>query len=496
MVLAREPVRVTPLNGLRLALIMAYFVVVGLLLIAFPFVSTLAHRDVFDDLSTAVWRLLQEVGFVLPLLAFVCGVLLLQLARRLSTRHIGAARWARSILFWLMIAGALLVGRAVLIQAPLLPWVLFVGASALVYLLINYTTFRGDEDVSQQNTRTAWNLLVPSLIIFLFLGGWALEQVFITSLTNQNFTATREADFVGLNNYAELLGIRLDSIECIHDDTGECITEERGGERVAVYPNPRGVLGENYRAYGYRPVAEFDVIGMRLIISARDQIFFEAVLTSLTFTVFAVTFQLLLGFVIASVLAAKFRGGGLLRLALLIPLAIPTLIAAQFWLVMLDDSAAGALNSVLLNFGFIEQPQAWLINPLWQLPALILVIVWKETPAMALLLLPGLVSIPAEIYEAAGVDGMNAWQRFRFITLPMMRPYIGIAVLLRTMISLRVFDIFDLLTGGTPHSMATYAQQILTVDNRLGQASAISMTIFVIILFFTIIYLRVLRLDD
>jgi trehalose/maltose transport system permease protein len=181
---------------------------------------------------------------------------------------------------------------------------------------------------------------------------------------------------------------------------------------------------------------------------------------------------------------------------MLIPLAIPTLIATQFWDVMFTEDATGVINSILISLGVMKQPNAWLLDPDLQIPALILVIVWKETPGMALLLLPGLLSISKETYEAAEVDGLNRFQRFLYITLPLMRPTIGVALVLRTMVTLRVFDVFDILLGRLRFSMSTYAFETLTLRQQLGYSSAISVTIFLIILVFTVIYVRTLRIDE
>jgi trehalose/maltose transport system permease protein len=214
------------------------------------------------------------------------------------------------------------------------------------------------------------------------------------------------------------------------------------------------------------------------------------------YTVGAITLQLTFGMFIALVLASKIRGIGYLRLAMLVPLAIPTLIATQFWDVMLHEDTTGLINSVLLNLNLIGEPQAWLRDPSLQIPSVMLVIVWKETPGMALLLLPGLLSISKEVYEAAQVDGLNRVQRFLRITLPLMRPTIGVALVLRTMVTLRVFDVFDIMLGRLRLSMATYAYSVLTPGQELGYSSAISVTIFVIILIFTMIYVRAMRLDE
>jgi len=361
--------------------------------------------------------------------------------------------------------------------------------------------FRGDEDVTAIRTRTAWNLLAPTLLVFLAIGISPLEQVFIRSLTNERFASSAEVEFIGLNNYAQLLGMRLDEIPCSTDEiTGECLTElDDNGNIVTVYPSSRRYLSDNidgYRSRDYRPMDEIHIFGTRYTISARDSEFIQAFVSSVIYTVVAIGLQLVIGMFMAMVLTSRLRGMTLMRVALLVPLAVPTLIATQFWDVMLLPNEAGVANNFLLQLGLINEPQRWLLEPSLQLPSVIIVIVWKETPSMALLLLPGLLNISPELYQAASVDGANRWQQFWRITMPMMRPTIGVALVLRTMVMLRVFDVFEILLERREFSMATYAYDVLLQRQEFGYSSAVSVMIFFIILIFTVIYMRSLRIDE
>ncbi|PJF23743.1 MAG: ABC transporter permease, partial [Phototrophicales bacterium] len=111
--------------------------------------------------------------------------------------------------------------------------------------------------------------------------------------------------------------------------------------------------------------------------------------------------ELVLGLFIAMVINSRFPGRGVMRAAMLVPWAIPTVVSAKLWDVMLRDNASGVINQLLLSIGAIQSSQAWLANPSLQIPALIAVDVWKTTPFMALILLAGLQTIPSDIYEAA-----------------------------------------------------------------------------------------------
>jgi trehalose/maltose transport system permease protein len=145
-----------------------------------------------------------------------------------------------------------------------------------------------------------------------------------------------------------------------------------------------------------------------------------------------------------------------------------------------------------MGVGLIDRSQAWLANTDLQLPAIVAVDVWKTTPFMALILLAGLQVIPSDIYEAADVDGAGRFRRFFSITLPLLRPTIAVALVFRTLDAVRVFDVFQVLLGRQRLSMATYNYEALVSNQQFGYASAIGVVIFVIILIFTVIYVRAL----
>jgi trehalose/maltose transport system permease protein len=511
----REPAN-TFLDKLQIETVAGLFMILGCGAFAALFTSILSHPALQIgelELPRVIWRFLQHFGVIRPLLIMAAGFLLIRLGLRLRTRYIGAARWGQNILIWLLLLTGIAAlqslftntgGRAfdlVILTEGLrqaFPWLLFGGMFAAAYwtLASHKALYVGDEHIEEQSARRAWTLLVPTLTIFVVIAVSPLEQVFIASLTDARFADSQTPQFIGLENYSRLLGFRIDPLDCQRGDNGLCLTEMQDGIEQIVYPNPRGVLGDEYRQQRFREFTSFNLNGVHYVVSARDVEFLSAALNSLIYTVAAIFFQLTLGMFIAMLLASRMKGIGYLRVAMLIPLAIPTLIATQFWDVMFTEDATGVINSILMSLNVIQEPQAWLLKEHLQIPAVVLVIVWKETPGMALLLLPGLLAISKEVYEAAQVDGLNRVQRFLQITLPMMRPTIGVALVLRTMVTLRVFDVFDIMLGRTRYSMSTYAYNTLTPGQELGYSSAISVTIFLIILVFTVIYMRTLRIDE
>ncbi len=499
----------------QVEIIAGVFFILGIAAFAFLFliISTNPYITGSDSSEPFAWRFIQSVGIIRPLLILAASVLLFSLGLRLRTHDIGAARWARLVLIWLLVIVGVVIVYSIITKSntmsldqiliPLLPVIVVELLLVLVYLLVQWSMplFKGDEHIHAQTTRKAWNLLVPTLLIFFAIAISPLEQVFVRSLTNEKFASSETINYIGFDNYSELLGLRVDTIPCELADDGSCLqvpVEDGSGKTEIAYPSLRDHLGDDYREVrrNYRDVATFDFLGNRYVLSARDSQFFDAIVTSIVYTFFAIFLQLTIGMFMALVLASRLRGITLMRLAMLVPMAIPTLIATQFWDVMLHPDKTGLINSFLLDLGLIAEPQSWLLTSYLQVPALILVIVWKETPTFALLILPGLLGISPEIYQAASIDGANKFQQFFRITLPMLRPVIGVALILRTMVTLRVFDVFEIMVDPPRFSMATYAYQNLIQEQKLGYASAISVVIFFIALIFTIFYMRSLRIDE
>lgn len=135
---------------------------------------------------------------------------------------------------------------------------------------------------------------------------------------------------------------------------------------------------------------------------------------------------------------------------------------------------------------------AFLSQPAWQLPALIMVDVWKTTPFMALLLLAGLQLIPDELYEAARMDGAGSLRQFTSITMPLLKPAMAVALVFRTLDALRVFDLFQVMLAQSRYSMASYNYYQLIGNRAMGKASAIGVIMFVFIFIFAVLYIRLL----
>lgn len=229
-----------------------------------------------------------------------------------------------------------------------------------------------------------------------------------------------------------------------------------------------------------------------------DPRFWEAMGHTLLFTVSSVGLELVLGLILALALNRAYRGRGLVRAAVLIPWALPTVVAALLWRFMFD-SEAGIANAVLMDVGLMEQPFVWFIHTVGAWVPVILSDVWKMTPFVALLLLAGLQSIDASLYEAARIDGASRWQQFRHVTLPLLKPAILVALVFRTLDAFRVFDLIYVMTGGGPGTstepIALYTFNSLLQNLRFGFGSALSVIVFLFTFGLAFLYIRLLGAD-
>ena len=172
----------------------------------------------------------------------------------------------------------------------------------------------------------------------------------------------------------------------------------------------------------YRQVTQFNLFGTQYVLGATDPDFIRAIWDTLVFAVATVFLELVLGMIVALIVNANFTGRSLMRAIILVPWAIPTAVSSQMWAFMFQPNRTGFFNTVLWYLGLGNGEIPFLSDPALQLPAMIVIDVWKTTPFMALLLLAGLQLIPADIYEAADVDGAGASaQAFSSSTLPLLQ---------------------------------------------------------------------------
>jgi len=281
------------------------------------------------------------------------------------------------------------------------------------------------EEFGNPERRTAYYMVLPSLLIILIVAFFPILYGFVLSLTDS--TISGFGSFVGLENYVEMF---------------------------------------------------------------QDTDFLEGLSNTVIFTMASVTLEFFIGLGIALAINRAFRGRGLVRAAVLVPWAFPTVIAAVMWRLMFQNQV-GIIQYAADTLGIISEPI--LSSRTLLLMGAILVDVWKTTPFVALLLLAGLQVIPAEVYEAARVDGANWMQRFFRITLPLLKGAILVAVLFRTLDAYRVYDLFWVMGNRELASLSTYVYEGVRISQlQFGPGNAAAVFIFVTAFLIALFFIRVL----
>jgi multiple sugar transport system permease protein len=230
-----------------------------------------------------------------------------------------------------------------------------------------------------------------------------------------------------------------------------------------------------------------------------DQFFLSALAHTLVYAAIALTIEFLLGLGLALLLDSQIRARNIFRVLLLVPLMLAPVVVGVIWRLMLNSNF-GAVNATLKSFGVNTDLLTWTASPKLAMASVIIADVWQWTPFMFLILLAGLQAIPQEPYEAALVDGSSPWQTFRHVTLPLLKPAILIALLLRTMDLLRVFDHIFILTEGGPgfatETLSLYIYRTAFRFSNFGYAAAMSFVLLLITNIISLAYIRMLRAQD
>jgi multiple sugar transport system permease protein len=201
---------------------------------------------------------------------------------------------------------------------------------------------------------------------------------------------------------------------------------------------------------------------------------------------------------LAVLLNQKLRGVGVLRTAFFFPYVTSLVAVAVVWNMLLSPDV-GPVNQLLRHLG-VSHPPGWTTSTTWSLPALILASVWRDMGYYMVLFLAGLQTIPAELYEAARIDGAGAWQRFRYVTLPGLRPTTFFVLVMLTISSFKVFDLVQVMTEGGPGRSSLVLSQLIfregITQGRFGYSSAISLALFAICLVITLIQFQFQRRSE
>jgi multiple sugar transport system permease protein len=285
----------------------------------------------------------------------------------------------------------------------------------------------------QREQRQAWVLLAPMIIVMLLLTAWPLLRTIWLSFTDAALIGSGETPgWIGLENY---------------------------------------------------------------VYALTDPDFQTSILRTLYFTVVSVAFEGVIGVLVALLLNQKFAGRNVLRVLVILPWALPTIVNAMMWRLNFNPDY-GSINALLTQLGVIDGYRSWLGSPDSALNAVMFADIWKNYPLVTLLVLAALQSIPDDLFEAARLDGASAWRRFRAITFPAIVAPLGVALVLRTIDAFKIFDIIYVMTRGGPvdstKTLSFFVYQESFSYLRAGSGAAYAMLMTLMCALLITIYLLML----
>ena len=225
----------------------------------------------------------------------------------------------------------------------------------------------------------------------------------------------------------------------------------------------------------------------------QDEVLRTSIINTLLFTVLCLVFQFIIGFMLALFFNRKFSSAKPVRGLLMMPWMIPITITALIFKFMFSSNV-GIINQALMGIGAINTPIDWLTQPATAMIALIIANVWIGIPFNMILISTGLTTIPAELYESAGIDGANRFQTFWKITVPMLKPTIGSVLILGFIYTFKVFDLVYVMTGGGPvnstQMLSTYSYKLSFDLFKYSQGAATANILFIILFIVSLVYLK------
>lgn len=265
---------------------------------------------------------------------------------------------------------------------------------------------------------------------------------------------------------------------------------------TVLFPILKAIHMSLYQNVLFRP-QDYRFIGLgNYVRLVQDPTFWLTLRNSFTWVFWSVSLQFLLGFLVALLLNAQFRGRAFFRTITLLPWIIPGVVVALVWEYLYQPNY-GPINDLLRRAAWMREPVAWLSHPDLAMPAVILANVWRGIPFFAIMILAGLQAIPDDIYEAATVDGASVTQRFWSITLPLLRPIIVVSTATRIIWTFNYADLIFVMTSGGPANAtqitSTYTLLQAYSDLDFGYAATLSVILLLIMLVFTALYLKVTK---
>jgi multiple sugar transport system permease protein len=334
---------------------------------------------------------------------------------------------------------------------------------------------------------TGWLFAAPATFLMFMFIVVPFALAFWFSFTNQRFVSPNAAEFIGLQNYRELLSVNVLTVQPERDRATNEILKEADG--TTKYPAIRSFTRNNpdYPQYkGMREWFSWTSGDNKKVLLASDPVFMRALVNTFLFVLFVAPLQGGLALVLALMINQKLRGINIFRTIYFMPVVVSMVVVALLWR-FIYDGQNGLLNTLLsgLTFGLF-QPVDWLGNPSTAFPALIAMSIWQAVGFHMVIWLSGLQTIPASLYEAADIEGVTPWQKFRYVTWPGLR---NTAVLVLIVITMQAFALFTqvrVMTMGGPLD-STQSVVFQAVERGYGKQDISGGSAIAVILFFIVL---------
>ncbi|PAQ09501.1 carbohydrate ABC transporter permease [Mesorhizobium temperatum] len=335
------------------------------------------------------------------------------------------------------------------------------------------------------SNRTGWTFALPGFALIVTFIVLPFFFAIALSLTNQRLLSPNATQFVGLENYRQLLGLGVVTLEPERDDAGNVVRNEAG---EIQYPRLREITrSEAYPQYrGMREWFRWQSGENVMVVIASDVVFMKALVNTFLFVLVVAPVQGGLALMLALLINQKLRGINIFRTIYFMPVVVSIVVVSLLWR-FIYDGQNGLLNSILqgLTFGLF-QPVDWLGNPSTALPAVMAMSIWQAVGFHMVIWLAGLQMISPTLYEAAAIEGASKWQTFRYVTWPGLRNTAVLVLVVITMQGFALFAQIDVMTNGGPLD-STQTLVFQAVERGYGKqdisgGSTISVILFAIVL--------------
>ena len=318
---------------------------------------------------------------------------------------------------------------------------------------------------------------------------------FLLSFTNQRLLSPNPTEFVGVRNYDRLLSVNLLTLAPIVDETtGQVQLDEAGNP---TFPRSRSITRTDPAYEGFQEWFSVDAFGQRYVILAKDPSFYRSFLNTFLFAVLVLPLQLSLALLMALLVNQKIPGVNIFRTIYFSPVVTSMVVISIVW-VYLYNKDVGLMNGIVsaLSFGKLG-PFDWLGSEQSAMVAIVIMSAWQGMGLQMVIFLAGLQGIPGELYEAAGIDGANVWQKFRNVTIPSLRNTFVFIIIATTIAAFALFTQVNVMTSGGPNDATTTVMfhiiQAGFTNQDIAYGSAMSVVYFVVILIIALIQRRALN---